>query len=61
MTKINHVNEALTERRAQKIKTQVQHCLRTYEGDDLADKLIMLSAEWFLKGVFIGIHQKEKE
>lgn len=44
-----------------KIEQQVQHCLRTHEGDLLEDKLIDLAKEWFFKGFTGGLTYEREQ
>ncbi len=46
-----NINIHLTDEVIEQIKSQVDHIMRMYETDELKDKMIELSCEWFLKGI----------
>jgi len=44
-----------------KVRVQVQHVCRTYDGEELEDKLVALVREWFQSGFATGIDFRVKQ
>lgn len=55
-----NINIHLTDEVIDKIKSQADHIMRMYETDELRDKMIELSCEWFLKGIMHAVEKDSK-
>lgn len=54
------MNDEIEPKIIKQIESQASHIMRTYEDDDLEDKIIELAREWFFKGVTWGIDHKNE-